>query len=52
MRGLLEIGAYAQCEDLLNAARRISDAMLVALPSNGIIRGSIRIGRRSFVPMR
>ncbi|MCK7579245.1 MAG: hypothetical protein MZV65_28285 [Chromatiales bacterium] len=39
MRGLLEIGAYAQREDLLNAARRIGDGMLNALPANGKLPG-------------
>ncbi|MCK7579222.1 MAG: hypothetical protein MZV65_28155 [Chromatiales bacterium] len=39
MRGLLEIGAYAQREDLLEAARRIGDAMLAALPSSGKLPG-------------
>ena len=39
MRGLLEIGAYAQREDLLHAARRIGDAMLLALPASGKLPG-------------
>ncbi len=39
MRGLLEVGAYAQREDLLAAARVIGDALLVALPENGKLPG-------------
>ena len=44
MRGLLEIGAYAQREDFLQVARQIGDAMLAALPTNGKLPG--RFDRR------
>ena len=44
MRGLLEIGAYAQREDFLQVARQIGDAMLTALPTNGVLPG--RFDRR------
>ncbi|ADC62720.1 beta-L-arabinofuranosidase domain-containing protein [Allochromatium vinosum] len=39
MRGLLEIGDYAQRGDLLDAARNIGDAMLDAMPANGRLPG-------------
>lgn len=39
MRGLLEIGAYAQREDLFEAAGKIGDAMIKALPANGYLPG-------------
>lgn len=39
MRGLLEIGAVAQREDLIAASRTIGDAMLAALPDNGFHPG-------------
>jgi hypothetical protein len=39
MRGLLEIGAYAQREDFLAAARKIGDAMFANLPGNGYLPG-------------
>ena len=39
MRGLLEIGAYAQREDFLAAARKIGDAMVANLPGNGFLPG-------------
>ena len=39
MRGLLEVGASAQREDLISAARVIGDAMLTALPKNGFLPG-------------
>ena len=39
MRGLLEIGAYAQRENFLKVARQIGDAMLAALPENGVLPG-------------
>jgi hypothetical protein len=39
MRGLMEVGAYAQREDLLLAARQIGDALLGALPENGMLPG-------------
>lgn len=39
MRGLLEIGAAAQREDLIAASRTIGDAMLAALRDNGFHPG-------------
>ncbi len=39
MRGLLEIGAAAQREDLIQAARVIGDAMIANLPANGFLPG-------------
>ncbi len=39
MRGLMEIGAYAEREDLLQAARRIGDAVLDRLPPDGWLAG-------------
>lgn len=39
MRGLLEIGAYARREDFLEAARKIGDAMIAALPASGRLPG-------------
>jgi len=39
MRGLLEIGAAAQREDLIHAARVIGDAMISNLPTNGFLPG-------------
>ena len=39
MRGLLEIGAYAQRDDLLAAGRKIGDAMIGNLPANGFLPG-------------
>ena len=39
MRGLLEIGAYAQREDFLAVARKIGDAMVANLPGNGFLPG-------------
>lgn len=39
MRGLLEIGAYAQREDLLQAAQAIGDAVLQHLPPDGRLAG-------------
>lgn len=39
MRGLLEIGAYAQREDFLAAARKIGDAMISELPPDGRLPG-------------
>lgn len=39
MRGLLEVGAAAEREDLIQAARVIGDAMIAALPANGFLPG-------------
>ncbi len=39
MRGLLEIGVYAQREDFVSLARQIGDAMIDALPSDGALAG-------------
>lgn len=39
MRGLLEIGAAANREDLIQAARVIGDAMIANLPANGFLPG-------------
>lgn len=39
MRGLIEIGAYAQREDFIAAARKIGDAMIANLPGNGFLPG-------------
>lgn len=39
MRGLLEIGDYAGREDFVQAARKIGDAMIAALPENGYLPG-------------
>ena len=39
MRGLLEVGAYAQREDFLAAAVTIGDALLRALPDDGALPG-------------
>lgn len=39
MRGLLEIGAAAQREDLIHAARIIGDAMIANLPADGRLPG-------------
>jgi uncharacterized protein YyaL (SSP411 family) len=39
MRGLLEIGAAAQREDIIQAARVIGDAMIANLPTNGFLPG-------------
>lgn len=39
MRGLLEIGAAAQREDLIQAARAMGDAMIAALPRDGRLSG-------------
>ncbi|MCC2869214.1 MAG: glycoside hydrolase family 127 protein [Candidatus Accumulibacter phosphatis] len=39
MRGLLEIGAAAQREDLVEAARTIGEAMISALPADGCLPG-------------
>lgn len=39
MRGLLEIGAAAQREDLIQAARVIGDAMIANLPADGFLAG-------------
>ncbi len=39
MRGLLEIGAAAQREDLIQAARVIGDVMIANLPANGFLPG-------------
>ncbi len=39
MRGLLEIGVYAQREDILAAARRMADALVERLPADGRLPG-------------
>lgn len=39
MRGLLEIGAYAQRQDFLELAQTIGNAMIGALPENGKLPG-------------
>lgn len=39
MRGLLEIGAAAKRDDLIEAARVIGDAMIAALPADGFLPG-------------
>ncbi len=39
MRGLLEVGAYAEREEFLAAARRIGDATSAALPAGGQLPG-------------
>jgi len=39
MRGFLEIGAYADRQDFMEEAVKIGDAMLAALPADGIMPG-------------
>ena len=39
MRGLLEVGAYAQRDDFLDAARQIGNAMISVLPADGQLPG-------------
>jgi len=39
MRGFLEVGAYAGRDDFLDAAIKIGDALLGALPTNGLLPG-------------
>lgn len=39
MRGLLEIGIYAERQDFIDAATKIGDAMIAALPADGDLPG-------------
>jgi hypothetical protein len=49
MRGLLEIGIYAQRQDFVDAARVIGDAMLRNLPGDGRLAGRFDEGWRPTV---